>query len=140
MYKRQIHTLVLPDSFVIEYVPLNDARYIVFEDIGNLNAGTNLSIAIYCYTGITEYAVKDSNPNYASLNGIIYSKDMTQVVAIPARYAQEIVIPEGVTAWNMEAMWADTDNNSSSTLIGLLANCPGAVSYTHLTLPTMAVV
>ena len=120
-----ITTLVLPDTYVIEYVPLYDDRYIVFEDKGNLNTGTNLSIAIYCYTGITEYAVKDSNPNYSSANGIIYSKDGTQVVAIPARYAQQMDIPEGVTKWNKEAMWADTDNNSSSTLIKLLVNCPG---------------
>ena len=66
-----IHTLVLPDSYEIEYVPVYDPRYIVFDDTGNLNAGTNLSVAIYCYTGITHYVVKDTNPRYASLDGVI---------------------------------------------------------------------
>ena len=116
-----IHTVVLPDSYEIEYVPVYDERYIVFEDTGNLNAGTNLSIAIYCYTGITDYAVKETNPRYTSSNGVIYSKDMTHVVAIPARYDKEIVIPEGVTDWDREAMWAD----GSSTVDNLLANCSG---------------
>ena len=74
-----IYTVILPDTYEIEYVPVYDDRYIVFEDTGNLNAGTNLSIAIYCYTGITDYAVMDTNPRYTSVDGIIYSKDMTRV-------------------------------------------------------------
>ena len=117
-----IHTLILPDSYVIEYVPVYDERYIVFEDTGNLNAGTNLSIAIYCYTGITDYAVKDTNPHYASENGVIYSKDMTALTAVPARYARALDVPEGVVRWEREAMWAD----GSGTVDNLLANCPGA--------------
>ena len=129
-----ITTLVLPDSYVIEYVPLYDSRYIVFEDTGNLNHGTNLSIAIYCYTGITEYAVKDTNPNYASLNGIIYSKDMTQVVAIPSRYAQPIVIPEGVTKWNYQASWTDDlYPDTNGTVDGLMKNCAGVSIPASLT-------
>ena len=116
-----IHTVVLPDTYEIEYVPLYADRYIVYEDTGNLNAGTNLSIAIYCYTGITDYAVKDTNPRYASADGIIYSKDRKHVVAVPARYNKAMQIPEGVTHWDREAMWAD----GSSTVDNLLANCSG---------------
>ena len=124
-----IHTLVLPDSYEIEYVPLNDPRYIVYGDTGNLNAGTNLSIAIYCYTGVTSYAVKDSNPRYASQDGVIYSKDMTSLVAVPARYAQALTVPEGVTDWEREAMWAD----GSATVDNLMANCPGVSLPSTLT-------
>ncbi len=125
-----IHKVILPDSYEIEYVPVYDDRYIVFEDTGNLNAGTNLSIAIYCYTGITDYAVKDTNPRYASADGIIYSKDMDHVVAVPARYNRAITIPEGVTYWDREAMWAD----GSDTVDNLLANCSG------VTIPSTLVV
>ena len=124
-----IHTVVLPDTYEIEYVPVYADRYIVFEDTGNLNAGTNLSIAIYCYTGITDYAVKETNPRYASVDGIIYSKDMTHVVAVPARYNKAMNIPEGVTSWDREAMWAD----GSATVDNLLANCPGVTIPSTLT-------
>ena len=124
-----IHTVILPDTYEIEYVPLHDDRYIVFEDTGNLNAGTNLSIAIYCYTGITDYAVKGTNPRYASADGIIYSKDMTRVVAVPARYDRLIDVPEGVTDWDREAMWAD----GSETVDNLLINCPGVSLPSTLT-------
>ncbi|MCR4616457.1 MAG: DUF285 domain-containing protein [Clostridiales bacterium] len=116
-----IHTVLLPDTYEIEYVPLYDDRYIVYADTGNLNAGTNLSIAIYCYTGITDYAVKDTNPRYSFADGIIYSKDMKHMVAVPARYNKVMDIPEGVTSWDVEAMWAD----GSSTVDNLLANCAG---------------
>ena len=116
-----IHTLVLPDSYALRYVPVYDEEYIVYQDTGNLNAGTNLSIAIYCYTGINAYAVKDTNPRYASRDGLIYSKDMTHLAAVPARYDRPLDIPEGVTHWDREAMWAD----GGSTVDNLLSGCSG---------------
>lgn len=116
-----IKTLILPDSLDIYYVGLSDPNYIIHGDDGNLNAGSNLNIAIYCYTGITSYAVKNTNPNYTSIDGIIYSKDMTTVVAVPSRYDRNINIPEGVTAWAYEAMWAVDE----ATVTGLMSNCPG---------------
>ncbi|MBQ5969152.1 MAG: hypothetical protein IJL52_03440, partial [Clostridia bacterium] len=116
-----LQTVRKPESYEIGYVPVYDDRYIVYEDTGNLNAGTNLSIAIYCYTGVTDYAVKDTNPRYASADGIIYSKNMEHIVAVPARYNKAINLPEGVTCWDREAMWAD----GSSTVDRLLDNCSG---------------
>lgn len=116
-----ITTLILPDSLDIYYVGLNDPKYIIYADDGNLNAGSNLNIAVYCYTGITTYAVKDTNPNYTSIEGIIYSKDMTTVVAVPSRYGRQMNIPEGVTTWAHEAMWAVDD----ATVTSLMSGCPG---------------
>ena len=116
-----IKTLILPDSLDIHYVGLGDPNYIIFADDGNLNAGSNLNIAIYCYTGITAYGVKGTNPNYASREGILYTKDMSAVVAIPARYDRHIQIPEGVTAWGKDALWAVEDE----AVTALAANCTG---------------
>ena len=113
-----ISTLVLPDSFVLKTVPVNDPAYIIYQDVGNLNAGTNLSIAVY-KTGISAYSVAESNPNYKALDGILYSKDMTAVAAIPTAYKGKIVIPAGVTAWKSEALWAPKDTDS------LLEGCTG---------------
>lgn len=113
-----ISTLILPDSFIIYSVEENDPEYILFRDNGNLNGGSNLNIAIYCYTDITSYAVKDTNPRYCSCDGIIYSKDMTALVAIPSRYNQLINIPEGVTTWVGDAVWISEDNV-------VMKDCPG---------------
>ncbi len=114
--------VILPDSFEIKYVPYEDERYEIYWDSGNVNVGTNLSIAIYCYTNTTDYEVKETNPRYTSQNGIVYAKDMYRVVAIPARYNRVMDIPEGAVRWEREAMWAD----GSATVDSLLTFCPGA--------------
>lgn len=101
-----VRTLLLPNSLeVIQYVPPNDRRYILYEDTGNLNGGNSLSIALYRFVSVTQYAVKEDNPRYRSVDGILYTKAMDQVVAIPTCYDRDVIIPEGVTDWNREAMW-----------------------------------
>ncbi len=115
-----IRKVILPDSFRLRMVELYDPEYIIFEDTGNINRGLNLNIAIYAYTGVTEYAVKPSNPNYQSRDGILYSKDMTQLLAVPTRYEGKLSIPEGVAQWQAGAMWCAGD-----TLVALMRGCEG---------------
>jgi len=112
-----VKKVILPNSFQLKTVPRYDNAYITYEDIGNLNGGLNLNVAIYLYTGVTEYQVKADNPNYQSLNGVIYSKDMTTLLAVPTRYAKYLDIPEGVTVWRSEAMWhgSETINNQMTS-------------------------
>ncbi len=112
-----IHTLVIPNSLQIECVPEFDDRYIVFEDIGNLNGGNSLSVALYLYTGVIAYEAKEDNPRYTSKDGILYSKDMSTVIAIPTNYNQYIDIPEGVTTMAFEASWGynTTDSHMSGS-------------------------
>lgn len=112
--------VVLPDSYRLSYVAKNDPAYILYEDIGNLNAGLNLHIAIYIYTGVTEYAVNDTNPLYQSRDGVIYSKDMTTLLAVPTRYERMLEIPEGVTTWESGAMWC-----AGTISYSCMKNCPG---------------
>lgn len=117
---QNIETVVLPNSYVLNYVPLYDPAYITFEDTGNLNAGLNLNIAIYSYTKINAYQVKADNPNYQSMDGILYSKDMSTLVAVPTRYAGYLQIPEGVTDWQSRAMWCAGDS-----VAAMMKNCSG---------------
>lgn len=110
--------IVLPNSYVIrQVIPENDPQYIVYEDNGNLNGGNSLYVALYVNTGVTSYGVKADNPRYAEHEDIIYSKDMTELVAIPVLYARAINVPEGATTWLPEAFieYASSD--------GRLANC-----------------
>ena len=125
---KNITTVLLPDSYILSYVPVYDPAYIIFEDTGNLNAGLNLNIAIYSYTGVKNYKVKDSNPNYKSVDGVLYTKDGTTLVAVPTGYAGELKIPEGVTAWQSAAMW------SAGELVDSLMNdCTGVYIPASLT-------
>lgn len=129
-FSRNYHmeTVVLPDSYILKDVPVYDPAYILFEDVGNLNAGLNLNIAIYCYTGIRAYAVKESNPNYISIDGILYTKDGTAVVAVPTRYEGALNIPEGVTQWQNAAMWS-----VGETVDRLMKECSGVYIPASLT-------
>lgn len=117
-----VKTLVLPNTYeIVTFIPAHDPRYIIYEDIGNLNASNSLAIALYDKMGIVNYAVKDDNPRYASKDGIIYSKDMTTLISIPTLYNQYIDIPEGVTTWAEEAVWS----LNHGTLDGHMKNCTG---------------
>ncbi|WP_297959044.1 leucine-rich repeat protein [uncultured Ruminococcus sp.] len=47
--------------------------------------------------GIAYYDVAEDNPYLISVDGIIYSKDMTKLIKVPSRYAgKKIVVPDGV--------------------------------------------
>lgn len=105
-----VKRIVLPNSYVLrQYVPRFDPQYITFEDTGNLNDSNSLAIATYLY-GATDYDVKADNPRYAAYDGILYTKDMSTLLAIPNLYDREIIVPEGVTHWEHDAIWVDATN------------------------------
>ena len=86
-----LEKIILPDSYIISTeVP---------ENVLNQN-GNSLSVAIYVYTTINEIGVKDTNENYTTVDGILYSKDMKSLWYIPNRYEGNIDIAEGTE--NME--------------------------------------
>ncbi len=114
------HTLVLPNTMEIrQVIPENDPQYIVFEDNGNLNGGNSLSVATYRYTGVKAYDVKPDNPRYAAKDGILYSKDMRELLAVPLLYDQLIDVPESTTRWLPEAILEYTSWDKE------LKKCPG---------------
>jgi len=124
------HTLVLPNTMKFrQHVPVYDPQYEIYEDGGNLNEGNTLTIALYLYTSVTDYATKEDNPNYKAVDGILYNRDMTELVAVPARYEKPMEIPEGVTDWNTFAMWAD----GSVTVDQYMILCPGVTIPASMT-------
>ena len=55
-------------------------------------------------TGLTEINIEDTNPDYCSVGGVVFDKDMTTLVIYPAgRQAEEYAIPNGVTTLPMNA-------------------------------------
>lgn len=123
-----VETVILPDSYKLKYIQRYDPAYILFEDTGNLNAGLNLHIAIYCYTGVTAYQVKDSNPNYQSIDGVLYTEDGAALLAVPTRYEGVLTIPEGVVRWEQDAMWdaGDLTDTQLKNLTGV--NIPASMT------------
>lgn len=82
-----LKSITLPNSYVISTTfPSN-----------YINVGNTLTTALYLYTGVNEVLVKDDNPNYKSIDGILYSKDETELWYIPHAKTGNIVIPNTVT-------------------------------------------
>lgn len=110
-----IITMTLPNSFVIK----DDQK-----DIAG-NKGSNLNIGIYRYTSTYKYAVNDDNPNYTAVDGVLYNKDKTELMAVPTHYQgwertpgsdardDALIIPEGVTTIHKDALYADCWENIS---------------------------
>ena len=73
------------------------------------NKGNTLSLAIYGFTSVKEYEVKNDNPRYSSNNGCIYSKDGTELIAVPLHYNGVLNIKSGTTTIGQEAFWTYAD-------------------------------
>ncbi len=81
-----LKNLILPDSYVItNEIP---------ENVVNQN-GNSLALALYNYTGVEKVFVKETNPNYISINGILYTKDGKTFIYCPPKYSESVIISDG---------------------------------------------
>lgn len=101
---QNISTVVLSDNLIVSHNVKDNTECSQY-----INNGNELSVAIYGYTNVRKYEVKESNKHYSSKNGILYSKDGTCLIAIPNDYTGEIVVEEGVTTWCENALWSEVD-------------------------------
>ena len=62
--------------------------------------------AFYKCTGITELVLEDGNLNYISVDGIIYNKDITDIIYYPLVLSQtSYIIPETIESINRYTFW-----------------------------------
>ena len=109
---KNIDTLVLPDSYVItRYVGKKNANY----NKQNVNYGNSLFLGIYYRTSISEYVVNATNPNYTSVDGCIYSKNGSELIAVPWQYNGALSIKEGTTTIGQEAFSTQGAASSETT-------------------------
>lgn len=100
---QNIHTVVLSDSLVVDSGLTREQRAVF------TNRGNDLSNACYGYSGVAAYVAKETNPRYSSVDGVLYTKDGTELVAVPMQYAGVLKIPEGVEYWQEDAVCTDVD-------------------------------
>ena len=84
-------------------------------------------------TSLTEITVAEDNPNYCSVDGVLFNKDKTELIEYPAAKEGAYTIPEGVTKasfGNCPGLTALTVPEGVTELT--LGNCPG---LTELTVP-----
>ncbi len=109
-----VKTVLLPNSYRVKvYTEKHHADFADANGTGNLNVGNSLNLAIYVYTGVEQYAVKEDNPVYLTHDGALYTKNAQgrpqTLIALPVGFRGALMIPEGVEAIAAEALWEDAE-------------------------------
>ncbi len=109
-----VKTVLLPNSYRVKvYTEKHHADFADANGTGNLNVGNSLNLAVYVYSGVEKYAVKEDNPVYLTHDGVLYTKNgqgrAQTLTALPVGFRGALMIPEGVTAIATEALWEDAD-------------------------------
>ena len=93
----QFKTLIIPDSLVIARKD--------YPDFTTTNEHP-LIYSLYDYNAVEDIIAKDTNPNYKSNDGVLYTKDMKQLVYISSGRTKEVIIPDGVETINEQAIYS----------------------------------
>lgn len=93
----------LADSYIVE----EDAKSVHPEF---LNYGNSLHTAVDGYNVVARYEVKDTNPNYSAVNGLLLTKDGTELVSVP-KAIKDVVVPEGVKKIRRNSFWDNKINS-----------------------------
>ncbi|MBQ8928538.1 MAG: leucine-rich repeat protein [Oscillospiraceae bacterium] len=85
-------------------------------------------------TSVTEITVAEDNPDYTAVDGVLYSKDKTQLLYYPGGRQGDFTVPDGVTTvrFNHCAGLTGLTLPESVTNIQGIYDCP---ALTELTLP-----
>ena len=96
-----VEELVIPDSvrtIAESFLGYNESiRKIT---IGSGVAYLDLEMFVECY-GLEEIVVSEQNPNYCSVDGILYDKNVTTVIAYPMSQSEEYQVPASVTDFDV---------------------------------------
>lgn len=163
----KITSVVLPDSVtLLNHNAFRDCTYLQTVTYGN-NEETYLMSNVFYNTGLTtvvipsnvtyigEYAlvglesltafeVSAENPYYSSIDGLLYNKDGSKLIAVPAGRTGSIVLPEslevlGYGAFENTSLEEISFNENSNILTFGYRAFYGAKNLTSITIPASVV-
>ncbi len=89
---------------------------------------------------LTSITVAQENPNYSSIDGVLFSKDKTNLIACPSGKSGAYTIPDGVTSFNYGVGFWGCDSLTEITVpasiklleYGVFSECYGLKKITFL--------
>ena len=104
-----LQTLVIPDSLIIERKTYPGFTW---------ENDQPLIFSLYNYNAIQNIETKETNPNYKSVDGVLYTKDLKELVYISSGRTKEVIIPDGVeTIRERSIYWSHVARNVSKIYI-----------------------
>ena len=110
----KVKEVVLGDGFVIREIATtedNSQRYL------NADWANNLTAMMYVFNTVEKISVKETNPNYTSIDGAIYSKDLKTLYyqcMVTAEEGKTLTIREGVETIFFGAISTSNATNNAS--------------------------
>ena len=104
-----LKTLVIPDSLIIERKTYPGFTW---------ENDQPLIFSLYNYNAIENIETKETNPNYKSVDGVLYTKDLKELVYISSGRTKEVIIPDGVeTIRERSIYWSQVARSVSKIYI-----------------------
>ncbi len=142
---------------IILYPVSKEGKYIIPDSVTSIGEGafwncsgltsitipdsvTSIGEIAFCWSvNLTSITVDENNPNYSSKDGVLFNKDLTEIIAYPIGKEGEYIIPDSVTSVEENAFW-DCDNLTSieipNSVITIGDNAFGNCdSLTSITIP-----
>ena len=100
---KSVKEIVIPDSLAVDsHIGGVESKYYI-------NDGNDLSVGCYGYSGVERYSCYSDNERYQCIDGVLYDKDLSRLIAVPNQYSGDLVVPEGVKYWDREAIWSEEE-------------------------------
>lgn len=129
-----VNELILPNSYIISATLPKSTKKLygdsfyyandIYTSYINTN-GNTLSVAIYTWHTLQNVTCKEDNPNYKSINGMVYSKDGKSLWYLSDCKTGDIAIAEGTERIEHGALYTQNKSRIKATSLTI----PASVTY-----------
>lgn len=99
----KLKKLTVPGNFTVEHKPGDETWYSVCNNVGTVQFNTKLNLERTALFTTNNFIVKKDDPNYQSIDGVIYSKNGKSIVRVPF-LKKELNIVEGCEEFNLQSV------------------------------------